>query len=143
MCVYIYIYIYILYIISNAFFSIQPQCCFDWLELQMLLRCCLINISITILRHCIFTLTVSLFRSRFTYVVSIWSIFIFIFIIINSTILWRQTHLFFSLVFRICSVIFGWWRVTNMTNFEVAKVQPQVVTYYLLNFLPISACRCL
>ena len=39
------------FFISNAFF--QPQCCltFSWIELQMLLRCCLIRISIIVLRH--------------------------------------------------------------------------------------------
>ena len=35
------------------FFSTQPQCCltFLWIELQMLLMCCLIQISIIILRQ--------------------------------------------------------------------------------------------
>ena len=34
-------------------FSTQPQCCltFIWIELQMLLRCCLIHVGIIILRH--------------------------------------------------------------------------------------------
>ena len=50
---------------KQRFFSTQRQCCliFYWIELQMLLRCCLIHISIVILRQ------------LFYYVVSIWSIF--------------------------------------------------------------------
>ena len=41
------------FFISNAFFSTQPQCflTFSWIELRMLLRCCLINENISILRH--------------------------------------------------------------------------------------------
>ena len=37
----------------QRFFSTQPQCCFtfSWIELQMLLRCCLIHKSIVILRY--------------------------------------------------------------------------------------------
>ena len=39
------------FFISKAFFPNQPQCClsFSWIELQMLLRCCLIHVSIIIL----------------------------------------------------------------------------------------------
>ena len=56
-------------------FSAQPQCCltFLWLEFQMLLRCCLIDINIIILRHLIFTIFVSMSRPRSIYVVSMWS----------------------------------------------------------------------
>ena len=38
--------------------STQPQCCliFAWIELQMLLRCCLIHISFIILRHFLYLL---------------------------------------------------------------------------------------
>ena len=37
---------------KQRFFSTQPQCCltFSWIELQVLLRCCLIHRSIIILR---------------------------------------------------------------------------------------------
>ena len=43
---------------KQRFFSTQPQCCstFLWIELQMLLRCCLIHISIIILRHFLYLL---------------------------------------------------------------------------------------
>ena len=41
------------FFISNAFFSTQPQCCltFSWIELQMLLRYCLIRKSIITRKH--------------------------------------------------------------------------------------------
>ena len=43
---------YALFLMSKAFFSTQPQCCFtfSWIEFQMLLRCCLIHKSIIMLR---------------------------------------------------------------------------------------------
>ena len=39
-------------------FSTQPPCCltFSWTELQMLLRCCIIQISIIIVRHFLYLL---------------------------------------------------------------------------------------
>ena len=39
--------------ITYTLFSTQPQCCltFSWTELRMLLRCCLIQTSIVIMRH--------------------------------------------------------------------------------------------
>ena len=43
------------YLIPHIFIS-QPQSCwnFSWIELQMLLRCCLIHITIIILRHILY-----------------------------------------------------------------------------------------
>ena len=42
--------------ISNAVFSTQAQCCltFSWIEPQMLLKCCLIHITIIILRYILY-----------------------------------------------------------------------------------------
>ena len=98
--IYIYIYIYqfykliyvILIYISNIhthvfhkqrFFSTESRCCltFSWIELQMLLRCCLIHISC--LRHIIkvlfiFTVFVSMSRPSSVYVVSMWSFSLFL-----------------------------------------------------------------
>ena len=44
------------FFISKVFFSTQPQRCltFSWIEFQMLLRCCLIHITIIILRHILY-----------------------------------------------------------------------------------------
>ena len=43
---------------KQRFFWTQRQCCltFSWIELQMLLRCCLIHITIIILRHILYLL---------------------------------------------------------------------------------------
>ena len=58
---------------KQRFFSAQPQCCltFSWIELQMLLRCCLIHIAIIKLWHILYLAYVSMTRVRSIYVVSI------------------------------------------------------------------------
>ena len=60
--------------------------------------------------HFILTLFMSMSRPRSIYIVSMRPIFhfIFVFIMINRTISWIQTHLFFCLFFRICPIIFEW-----------------------------------
>ena len=90
-------------------FSFQLQChlTFLWIELQMLLRCCLIHISIIIVRHFTFInfyqcLGLGLFISHLR---DLFFIFILSFIMINCIISWIQTHLFFSLFFRIFATI--------------------------------------
>ena len=73
---------------EQRFFATQPQCCltFSWIGLQMLLRCCLIHISVIILRHFLYLLylcpclDLGLFLS---YICDLFFIFIFIFIMIN------------------------------------------------------------
>ena len=68
------------FFINNVFFSTQPQCCltFSWIELQMLLRCCLIHIRISILRLILYlSIIVPMSRLKFVYVVSFLSIFHF------------------------------------------------------------------
>ena len=68
----------------------------------MLLRWCLICISIIILKHFLHLLyLLSMPRSRSIFVVSMWSIFhfIFIFIRIKRTISWIPTYLFFFFFF--------------------------------------------
>ena len=73
-------YIVHAFLYKQRFCSTQPQCCltFSWIDLQMLLSCCLIHISIIILRYLIFTTFLFLSRSRSIYIISImWSIFHF------------------------------------------------------------------
>ena len=62
---------------KKRFFSTQPKCylTFSWTELQMLLRCCLIHISIIL--FFIFIIFVSMSRPRSIYVVYMWSVFHF------------------------------------------------------------------
>ena len=59
---------------KQRFFSTHPQWCLDlsWIDLQMLLRCCLIHITIVI--HFIFSIFESMHRPRSIYVVYMWSI---------------------------------------------------------------------
>ena len=111
---YCFLVAYMLFFISHArFFSTQPRCCltFSWIELQMLLRCCLIHISINILRHFfIQTVFVSVSRPRSTFALSMKSIFHFP---LNchknlSCNLMNKYTFGFLLIFRICPSIFGW-----------------------------------
>ena len=87
---------------SQRFFKTQPQCCLtsSRIELQMLLSCCLIYISIIYLCPC---LDLGLFM---LYLFDLFFIFIFIFMMINRIIQSIQKHLFFCLFFRICPIIF-------------------------------------
>ena len=104
---------YTLFFISNAFFSTQTQCCltFSKTEVQILLRCCLMHISIIILRLFIYLLYLCscLHLGLFMpYLHESIFIFVFIFIMIDCIISWIQTCLFLCLFFRICPVIV-WW----------------------------------
>ena len=85
---------------KQRFFSTQPQCCltFSWIELQVLLRCCLIHITIIIPRHILYLvylcacLGLGLFTS---YLCSFFSFSASIFIVINHISSFKQTYLFF------------------------------------------------
>ena len=94
--------IYTLFFYMQRFFSTQPQCSLTspWIELQMLLRCCLVHISIVLLNTFLFSIFVSM-SSRI--------------------ISWIQTHLFFCLFFRICPSISGWkmWIVFKYQKFRL------------------------
>ena len=73
---------------KQRFFSTQPQCCltFSWTELQMLLRCCLIHISIIILRCFTYLLYLCLCLHLGLFMLYLCEsifIFLFIFIMIN------------------------------------------------------------
>ena len=96
---------------KQHFFSTQSQSCltFSWIQLWMLLRCCLLRITIIMARKifylaysCIHTLYPhSVFAMSWPssiYIVSMESFFIVIltFIIINHIILLKQTNLFFA-----------------------------------------------
>ena len=89
--------------------STQSQCflTFPWIELQMLLRCCLI---------CIHLLYLGL-RLFMSYLSDLFFIFIFMFIMINRIILWIQTHLFPCL----CPIAFGlssWWKMWTIFKWQ-------------------------
>ena len=117
---------------KQRFFSTQPQCCltFSWIECQMLVRCCLIHISIITLRHFLHLLYLCpcLYIGLFMpYLWDLFFIFAFIFIVTNRIISWIQTHLFFCLFLRMS---YYFWMITwmkNVNNFQIAKVQLQGV----------------
>ena len=92
---------------KQRFFSAQHQRCltFSWIQVQMLLSCCLIHISIIIVRLFIFTKFVFMSRPRSIYLTlcDLFFILIFIFIVINHIVSWIQTHLFFCLYVLVMS----------------------------------------
>ena len=98
---------------KQRFSSTQPQCCLilSWIELQMSLKCCLIHITIIIMRNIIYLLYLrpclhlGLFMSNLR---DLFFIFIVIFIMFNCLISWIQTHLLFRLLFRMWPLTFGW-----------------------------------
>ena len=97
---------------KQCFFSTQYQyyLTFSWIDLQMLLRCCLINTGVIILRHflCLLYLYPCLGLCLFlTYLCNVFFIFVFNCIMINCIISWIQIHLFFCLFFRIYHIGFG------------------------------------
>ena len=79
--------------IKYTLFSTQPQCCltFSWIELRMLLRCCLIQTSIVIMRHFLYLLywcpclDLGLF---IFYLCDLFFMFTIIIIMINRRISW-------------------------------------------------------
>ena len=124
----------------------QPQCCltFWWTELQMLLRCYLIHMSIIILILCFVYLCPCL-GLIMSHLRDVFFLFSLILIVINHITSFKQMYLFFVHFFR-TSPINYFWRITSMKkvdNFQIAKVQPHGIAQLLLDFLPISAWRCL
>ena len=99
--------------ISSAFLF-QLKCCltFSQIELQMLIRCCLIHINIIIMRHSFIFITLLCLDLglSMSYLCDQFFIFIFILMMINQVILWIHTHTHTSsfAYFRICPIIFGW-----------------------------------
>ena len=89
------------FIYKQLIFSTQPQCClsFSWIELQMLLRCCLIhNKTIIILRHVLHLVYLGPRLSLILFMSYLRDLFFYVhshFIIINHITSLKQTHLFF------------------------------------------------
>ena len=111
---------------SNIFFNSTVFLTFSWIELHMLLRCCLIHLSITILRDFLYLLYLYLFIDLSLYMSYLWALFfilIFIFIMINRM---NTDILVLLLIFQNLSCYF--WMITSMkkvNNFQIAKVQSQ------------------
>ena len=80
--IYIHAFLY-----KQRFFSSQPQYCltFSWIELQMLLMCCLIHMTIIILRHFLYFLYWSPCLNPDLFMSYLWDLFVF-FVIISIII---------------------------------------------------------
>ena len=104
---------YTLVLISNAFFLAQPQSCltFSWIEVQILLRCCLIDKIFIMLRHFLYLLYLCLCLDlNFFYVVSMWSVFhihLHFHHDYSYNLMNTDTNIIL-LIFRVCPIIFGW-----------------------------------
>ena len=102
-----------LFFYRQRFFSTQHQCClaFSWIELQMLLRHCLMYMTTIIPRHVVYLvylcpcLGLSLFMS---YLSDLFFIFSLIYSLINYVTSLKQTHLFFGHSLEYTLLFFGW-----------------------------------
>ena len=114
----------------NSVFSTPSQCCFtfSWIELQMLLRCCFIHITIIIMRHISHIvylcpcLTLGLFVSYLCDIFFISASFSLPFIIYPY--LNRCTC--FLYIFN--NISYHFWMITKMNkrnSFPIGKVQPR------------------
>ena len=120
-------------ICNYTLFLSQCFLIFSWNKLQMLLRCYLIHITITILRHILHMvylsplLGLSLFMSYLYDLIFIWSL---IFIVISHITSFKQKYLFF-----VSPVIFGWysgWR--KRIIFQQEKFSRKVLLSFYLSF---------
>ena len=118
---------YTLFFTSNNFFNLASVLLkFSWTGLEVLLRCCLIPVTIIIMRHTLYLvylcpcLGLGLFTS---YLCDL--CFIFSLIAINHITSFKQTYLL-SVHFQNISH-YSWmilW-LKKVNNFQTAKVQPQ------------------
>ena len=94
---------------KQRFFPTQPQCCltYSWIELQMLLRFCLIHITTIIPKYFLYLLYVCLCLELGLFMTNYMIYFLFSFSCSLRLIAWILTHLFFCLFFRICPIFFS------------------------------------
>ena len=108
----------------------------------MLFRCCLVPISIIIMRHfiCFLSLCLCLDLGLFmSYLCDLFFFFFSIFIMINRIMSWIQTHLFFCLFFRVIPFIFGCLRGGRMwIIFKKQMFSLRVLLSICLNFANFS-----
>ena len=133
------------YTFFSALFSTQPQC-FSWIELQMLLECFLIHKTIIILRHDLYLvhmcpcLDLGLFMS---YLCDPFFTLIFVFVMNNRIISRNRYTCSFTCFWEYVPLFLNDDVMKNANNYQTAKVLPQGVAKFLLDFLPVSAWRCL
>ena len=119
------------FFLKERLFSTQPQCCltFSWIELQMLRRCCLLHVSIIILRQFLYLVylrpCLGLALSR-SYLCNLFFFVCFHFPDSNSYNLIKTDTLFLQIFY----MSYYFWMITwikKPSNFPIAKVQPQGV----------------
>ena len=106
---------------KQLFFSTQPQCCltFSWIELKMLLRCCLTHVTVIKLRQILYLGYLCSCRGLglfMSYLCNLFFIFSLIFNVINHITSLKQTHYFWTIT---------WMKKVN--NFQKVEVQPRGV----------------
>ena len=104
----------------------------------MLLRCCLIHVSITILGKILYLIYLCLclcLGPFMLYLCDIFFIFNLIFIVIDHITSFKQTHFLSLYIFQNFSYYFMIiTRMKKANNFQITKVQPQGVAQLLLVF---------
>ena len=115
------------FFISKAFFSTQSQCylTFSWIEIRMLLRCCLVHTIIVMLIHILYLaylypcLCLGLFMS---YLGDLYFIFSIIFISINQIISLKSTNLLLHIFKNNYNYFWMILQMKKAYSFEIAKV---------------------
>ena len=89
----------------------------------MLLRFCLIHITIIIPKHSIHLYLCPCLGLGLLilHLCDLYFILSLIFIVINHITLFKQTQLFCCTFFRISSIIFGWWRDEESQQFSIIQ----------------------
>ena len=129
----------------------SPTLTFSWIELQLLLRRCIISINIIIMRRFLYLvylclcLDLDLFMSNLSLFISyLFFVFVFIFIIINHIISLKQINLLFLHIFY-NNMSYYFWTITCEENewFSNSECSGSEWCLFLLHLLPISAWFCL
>ena len=103
----------------------------------MLLRCCLIHITIIILRYILHLVCLCLCLSRglfMLYLCDLFFLFSLIFFAINYVTSFKQTYLFLVHFFEYLLLFLGNNTMKKANNFQIARVQHQGVVEILLEF---------
>ena len=118
---------------KEHFFLTPPQCCltFSWIELHMLLRCCLIHITIIMVGYVLHLIYLCLCLTLGLFMLYLWNLFsIFSLILkaINYIYSHKNKRTRFLDIFH--NISYYLWMITWMkkaNHFQIAEVQPQGV----------------
>ena len=115
-----------------SFFSTQPQCSltFSWIQFQMMLMCCLLHVTIIILRQILHLVYSSPCLYLFLLASNLCDQFLiisFIFIVLNNKSSHKKTHLFYAHFLEYIILVWMMTWIKKVNSFQIAKVQLQVV----------------